>query len=339
MPGYAFGGPGKADGFNLNVLQLTISKALDESEWAAGYRADLWFGPDANSLNTSSFNIGGAGNIPTLQDFAIRQAYVALRTPVGNGIDWKVGVFDTILGYETLESGNNPNMTRSYGFTLEPTTQTGILASYRFTESIEVKAGIANTVGPQINNRSDVESYKAYTAAVALTAPSDWGWLAGSSLYGGFLCGFDTGTIVTPVGVTRNNYYAGATVNTPVTGLKAGISFDYVHFRGGPAGASVISPAFGAPVDNQYAWALYLSYQATEKMSLHGRAETIREQGDVAGSDNEAYALTGTVQYNLWENVISRVEVRWDHANQDSYGAPPDDKNAVMVAGNIIYKF
>ena len=342
LPGYAFGGSGKADGFNLNVFQLTVSKALDESEWAAGYRADLWFGPDANSLNTSSASVLGV-SVPSLQDFAIRQAYVALRTPVGNGIDWKVGVFDTILGYETLESGNNPNMTRSYGFTLEPTTQTGLLASYRFTESIEVKGGIANTVGPQINNRANppkAESYKAYTGAIALTAPSDWSWLAGSSLYGGFLCGFDTGTTLTPIGVTRNNYYAGATVNTPVTGLKAGISFDYVHFRGGPAGPSVISPVFAGPVDNQYAWALYLSYQATEKMSLHGRAETIREQGDAAGTDNEAYALTGTVQYNLWENVISRAEIRWDHGDQPSYGSAGNlQRNAVMVAANIIYKF
>ena len=139
---------------------------------------------------------------------------------------------------------------------------------------------------------------------------------------------------------TRNNYYVGATVNTPVTGLKAGVSFDYVHMRSGTTTFSVISPnVFGPVVDNQYAWALYLSYQATEKLSLHGRAETIREQGDVAGSDNEAYALTGTVQYNLWENVISRAEIRWDHANQDSYGNPPDQKNAVLVAANIIYKF
>lgn len=333
LPGYAFGGSGKADGFNLNVLQLTVSKALDESEWAAGYRADLWFGPDANTLNTSSFGI-------TAQDIAIRQAYVALRTPVGNGIDWKIGVFDTILGYETLESGNNPNMTRSYGFTLEPTTQTGLLGTYRFTESIAVSGGVVDTVGPTINARSNppkAESYKAYTGSVALTAPSDWGWLAGSSLYSGILVGWDTFSVG-----TRNNYYVGATVNTPVTGLKAGVSFDYVHMRSGTSTFSVISPIFnagGANVDNQYAWALYLSYQATEKLSLHGRAETIREQGDVAGSDNEAYALTGTVQYNLWENVISRAEIRWDHGDQDSYGNPPDQKNAVMVAANIIYKF
>src|ERR1041385_1211599 len=34
---YKFGGASKADGFNLNVVQLTIAKALDEAEWASGY--------------------------------------------------------------------------------------------------------------------------------------------------------------------------------------------------------------------------------------------------------------------------------------------------------------
>lgn len=340
LPGYAFGGSGKADGFNLNVVQLTISKALDETEWAAGYRADLWFGPDANSLATGSPTSGDVGF--ENNDFAIRQAYVALRTPVGNGIDWKIGVFDTILGYETLESGNNPNMTRSYGFTLEPTTQTGLLATYRFTDSIAVSGGIADTVGPTINGRANppqgpqAESFKAYTGSIALTAPSDWGWIAGSSLYGGVLCGWDPANFG-----TRDNYYVGATVNTPVTGLKAGVSFDYAHMWGTATSASVISPnVFPAGIENQYAWGLYLSYQATEKLSLHGRAETIREQGDVAGTDNEAYALTGTVQYNLWENVISRAEIRWDHGDQPSYGSLGNlQKNAVMVAANIIYKF
>src|SRR5438093_2449638 len=89
-PVYKFGGASKADGFNLNVVQLRIEKPLDETEWAAGYRVDLWFGPDANVLNTQSINSGGGA------DFAIRQAYVALRMPFGNGIDWKVGVFDSI---------------------------------------------------------------------------------------------------------------------------------------------------------------------------------------------------------------------------------------------------
>src|SRR6266513_5165361 len=112
-PPYKFGGASKADGFKLDVVQLTIAKPLDESEWASGYRVDLWFGPDANALKTQSTGFGA--------DLAIRQAYVALRTPVGNGIDWKIGVFDSIIGYESSESPNNPNFTRSYGYTIEPT--------------------------------------------------------------------------------------------------------------------------------------------------------------------------------------------------------------------------
>src|ERR1019366_1069580 len=54
LPAYKFNGPNKADGFNLDVIQLRIDKPLDEQDWAAGYRADLWFGPDANVLGTSS---------------------------------------------------------------------------------------------------------------------------------------------------------------------------------------------------------------------------------------------------------------------------------------------
>src|ERR1041385_6559094 len=72
LPPYKFGGGTKADGFNLNVVQLRIDKPLDESSWAAGYRVDLWLGPDANTLGTpSTFHSGPSqGGSP---DFAIRQ--------------------------------------------------------------------------------------------------------------------------------------------------------------------------------------------------------------------------------------------------------------------------
>ena len=36
-PPYKFGGASKADGFNLDVIQLRLEKPLDEAEWAAGY--------------------------------------------------------------------------------------------------------------------------------------------------------------------------------------------------------------------------------------------------------------------------------------------------------------
>ena len=63
---------------------------------------------------------------------------------------------------------------------------------------------------------------------------------------------------------------------------------------------------------------------------------------------SKVIALTGTVQYGLWKNVLSRLEVRWDHSANgsdafggefDPAGATPDKRNAFLVAANIIYKF
>ncbi len=353
LPDYKFGGPGKADGFNLNVIQLRLDKPLDEQEWAAGYRVDLWFGPDANTLGTQSTahdaldNGGFSGS-----DFAIRQAYVALRMPIGTGLDWKVGVFDSIIGYESVEAGSNPNYTRSYGHSIEPQTHTGIMASYRFTDMISVSGGIANTKGPFINARahgedSKAESSKTYMASVAVTAPESLGFLAGSTLYGGIVSGLDENEGRADYDENSTSYYAGVTLATPVTGLRCGASFDYldVHNTSGET------------------WSIagYTSYQATEKLSLHARAEYLRDRGDhkffttdsgdplSSTNPDRVFSLTTTAQYDLWKNVISRVEFRWDHSgtgqrvwgktNTGSDTDPGTLRNEWMLAANIIYKF
>jgi hypothetical protein len=348
LPPYKFGGTDKADGFNLNVIQLRIDKPLDEQDWAAGYRADLWFGPDANTLGTSSTGIGVSS------DFAIRQAYVALRAPIGTGLDFKMGTFDSVVGYESVESGNNPNFTRSYGHTLEPQTHTGLLASYRFCDWFSAAAGVANTYGPTINEKAfnplydpadaRAESYKTYLGSIALTAPDDWGFLSGSTLYCGIVNGFGQPK---GNGETLTSYYAGATVATPVTGLRAGVAFDQLENH--------------HTHNDSWSVAGYLSYQATEKLSFHARAEYLYDSLENGGSTYfptvtdkaEILALTGTVQYDLWKNVISRLEVRWDHSLNGDHvfggdpsattpgdpDAEPDLKNAWMLALNVIYKF
>src|SRR6185369_9500924 len=89
-----------------------------------------------------------------------------------------------------------------------------------------VSAGIANTFGPSINARANppkAESYKAYMGSVALTAPDDWGFLSGSTLYAGIINGFNSGLTA-----DQTSYYLGATINTPVKGLRVGASYDYL---------------------------------------------------------------------------------------------------------------
>jgi hypothetical protein len=319
----------KADGFNLDVVKLTLERPLDEGQWSAGYKFDALFGPDANQFSSSS--IGGS-----FQDFAIKQAYVALRAPVGNGLDLKLGVWDTIIGYETFDAGNNPNYTRSYGYTLEPTTHTGLLATYQLNEMFGIAAGIANTFGPVINAKphnggAAAESYKTYMASIAFTAPESLGFLQGSTLYLGVITGFDT-----TFADDRTHWYAGGTLATPVQGLKLGASVDYST-----------GDIDGAANDNPYAgaYALYASFQASEKLSFHARGEYAdSDYAAFAAFTGKVFALTGTVQYDLWKNVLSRLEARWDHSasGAEAYGGDegdPSRKNNFLVAANLIYKF
>jgi len=327
-----FGGSssGKNDGFNLNVVKLSLEKAMDESEWASGYKADLLFGPDAVNYNSSVNGIENNNNTGRDNDFAIKQAYVALRTPVGNGIDWKLGSFDTIVGYETFEAGNNPNFSRSLGYAIEPTQHTGLLGTYRINDNIALAAGVANTLSAGINDRADNNGTgringqwrKTVMASIAVTAPNDTGFLSGSTFYGGVVCGVNNATGNDTY--DQNNYYIGATLNTPVAGLKAGAAFDYAD--------NFLS-------QKQQAWvaALYTSYQATEKLSLHGRGEYGRL--NAAGPDSELASLTATAQYDLWANVISRLELRWDQNYLSKVNQGGASVTGLGLYANLIYKF
>jgi len=355
VPGYAYNQSSKADGFNLDSVRVVLAKAEDETEWASGYQVDIFGGPDAGLLGTTGGDFG----------FQIGQAFVTLRTPIGNGIDWKLGLWDTIIGYESTEIVNDPNFTRSYGYTIEPTSHTGLNGTYKISDCASVTLGIANTAQPAfVNNRANpplAESYKTYMGTMSLTAPTNWGFLSGSSAYVGFINGWDGFA-----GETSQNLYVGSTINTPMSELKVGMSYDYFYSKQG-----YLSPSFGTPVANvpqSYANAidLYGTFQATDKLSFNSRAEYFwqsRNTGPVGGA-NKIFAITETIEYDLWKNVMSRIELRWDHQCgdpeggitagnyngafggqfQSGPGAPANGvtgtkHNDYQLIANIIYKF
>jgi len=337
--------PSKQDGFNLDVVKLSISKPQDESPWASGYQVDLIFGPDAVGYNTSVNAIENNGNTAKASDFAIKQAYVALRTPVGNsGIDWKIGVFDTIIGYEVFDAGSNPNYTRSWGYFLEPTEHTGVLGTYKVNDQWSFSAGVANTLSPGINARDNRSGFgtgagsdwhKTLMGSVTFSAPSSWGWFGGSTMYLGGVYGFVVGGGNASAG-NQGNLYAGMTMNTPWKQLTAGIAFDYVqHFGGARIDVTDVG--------------LYATYKATDKLSISGRGEYLYAWSTAAGAnsafDPDLIELTATVEYDMWANVISRVEIRWDHVLDnlgnigDGLGGSLDFRSSVGLYANVIYKF
>jgi hypothetical protein len=357
IPAQAFS---KNDGFFLNSVDLALDHPEDESPWAAGYHAEVMFGPDS---------VPGAAGGGAVNASNIRQAYVTLRTPVGNGLDWKIGVWDTIVGYESSSDPLDPNYTRSYGYTIEPTTHTGILATYKISDAFTVQGGIAdgsNIPGfgpPAVNGVSAIESQKAYMGDVQFTAPDSAGFMKGATLTFGAIDAVGN----TTSGNGTTSWYIGGTVPTPVTALKAGAAFDYLSLHNGD------NPG-NSHNDNVWNIALYTSYQATEKLAFNVRGEYLNTEGltvaDAAGTaaapggifggntsfatastgyaGNKVYELTATAQYNLWANVISRLEVRWDHADTGSpFGASssttttgaPFRSSDWLLALNIIYQF
>jgi hypothetical protein len=333
---YAFN-QGKQDGFNLNAVDVKIAKAEDETPWAAGYVAELSYGPDATAID------GGAA--------PIRQAYVELKMPVGNGIDWQLGRWDNLIGYESSDSYKNPNYTRSYGYSIEPTEHTGLLASYKFCDAVSLQAGVTDTINTLgVNARSDpgatpIESKKSIVSLLTLTAPDSWGGFKGST----FAVGFDYGSgdhggtnsvyyagsmhhmVGNMTGQDRTEFYAGATINTPVKDLTFGASWDYIN------DFDVVYGTGSSTIDAQYVTAVagYASYKITDKLTINGRAEYANGpgltallyaddgEGGTLGPFNKVFALTGTLQYDLWANVITRLEVRLDHAADGSHPSSP----------------
>ncbi|KAB2653386.1 MAG: outer membrane beta-barrel protein [Verrucomicrobia bacterium] len=106
---------------------------------------------------------------------------------------------------------------------------------------------------------------------------------------------------------------------------------------------------------DSYALGAYLSLQATEKLKLNGRVDygwgddamyySAADAGGNAGERNKLLSLTGTADYTLWKNVISRAELRWDTCltGDSPFGGTdagtPTDKNAVSLTANLIYQF
>jgi len=325
----------RQDGFNLNVVKLNLEKPLDEGTWSAGYRVDMMFGPDSNVMP------GRLGS----SDIAIQQAYVALRVPVGNGLDLKVGQFNPTIGYEVTDSYANPNFSRSMAFnTLEPFGHQGVLGTYQVNEILGFNAGISNTqfgdfsgVRGGINTKyawgGGGESWKSYMGGFVIKAPESTGWLAGSSLYGGVVKGFAGGEDNDPV-----NFYVGGTMSTPWKALSLGVAYDYLA-----------NGSFEGSYGNSIA--AYASLQVTEQFKINGRAEYVTSSGGVfsgysngpgttstAINDESFMGYTVTFDYALWANVVSRLEFRWDH-NLDGVEYFDGQSNDYSLSLNLIYKF
>jgi predicted porin len=310
---YNIGGD-KRDRFALDVISLTLASPKSAGDWGAGYNVQLWLGPDASEILSGDDD----------GEVAIKNAYVNLNVPVGKGIDVKLGRFDTILGMEAMDYNVNPHFTHSWGYAIEPTIHEGLLASYQLTDDLGVTAMVANTIDATSNSAGTSDGdRKTFGVAVNYVAPDNFGFLKGTTLDVAYING-KTGTGADPI----QNLYVGVGIPLPVDKLSAGIAWDARQDGGGDGQTDSVL-------------GVYLEYAASDKLTLNIRGERVEDGPALnigsAANNTDAWDLTLTANYKLWDGVSTRLEYR--HTTLDSSEGTAIDKNNNSIFANVIYEF
>ena len=285
-----------ADQFKLDVVSLTLSSAQGAGEYATGYNVGMWIGPD---------------NQHTAAEFQLTQANIDLRLPVGNGLDVKVGYFGTVVGYEVYEYTDNAFFQRGLGFYMEPTHHTGILASYQLTDDLSVAAAVVNNGGdaPNEGDAGGSASDPSIAYTVSYTAPDSMGFASGTSVYFAAIMDNDPFS----GGSDADFYYASVGLPLGVEGLSVDLAADWVDHEGG---------------NDDEIYQIYASYALSEKSTLNARYEWGTSDAN-SWTGLESYAVG--ITYDLWDNVLSRVE----YMSTSEDGSVDDE----TVAFNLIYSF
>ena len=343
-----------ANGFNVQAVKVALEKALpDKNEWAAGFRIDTIYGADAKSLGGSdgALNDGTSG-------FALEQALVKFRIPVGNGLDIYAGKFVTFLGYEVIESPANLNFSRGLLFTNAiPLTNTGVYADYKFNDTVEAKFGVVDGWNSSTSTKSGdpAASYafggKGITGQINVTNPGKNANICTSFIYSpdsteapgtGINGGGDNGP--SAVFDIWGNWNPTFVKDSALTlGFNVDFGFD------GASGIPTTVAGAGAPDSNTwFGIALYSSYKFNKVFTLSGRAEYLHEDaaiapkfgvGTFAGvpTDEDDFSYTLTASFSIWDNLLTRVEYRIDDLAAPATGLTNSIQNEISL--EAVYSF
>jgi hypothetical protein len=134
----------QANSFVPQVAQIVFERAAVASGSAAdrvGFRARLNFGAQSRfSRARTNFQPGTDNNEVDFQE--LYGEYIA---PIGNGLKIQAGKINTLIGYEGINSWDNPNFSRTFMFGLSQAfTTTGIRFTYPFASWATASIGLIN---------------------------------------------------------------------------------------------------------------------------------------------------------------------------------------------------
>lgn len=329
-----------ANEFRPNVAKFVLEREAnaDGTWWdRAGFRVKFNAGKDSKFI--------GGTNLSPYADF--QEIYFQYVLPAGKGLDLKVGRINTLIGYEGLESPNNPNYSRSWLFGLgQPFTTFGVRASYQFSKQVSFSIGGINSI---TSATSDATNDLMVESALTLS-PTD---RVKFTLYG--LFGPRNGQ--TP-GSGGNRLLGGGILNVQLT-EKASVVLE--SYYANQVNSSVLSRAGNARWDGV---AGYVLYDLTDQWGFRFRSELFEDAGGyVSCNGTESFpqanvcfgatpTMTGpdivqtlwettyTLQYKPVASLVTRLEFRQDHSNKNVFqsGSNPTNHQETLSL-DVIYLF
>ncbi len=331
----------------LNQSLFTLSKTVDPKaegfDW--GFKLQGMVGSDARFTRFMGF--GNTAQTSRVQ-LDLMEANLSFHLPVvtEGGVDLKVGLYPTPIGYETIDPSTNPFYTHSYIFNFGiPLKHAGAYAIVHATDLIDVYAGadtgMQTTFGKGDNNRAAAGlfglQFNFADADLTILALSHFG--------------AENARVVDPSQKLRYE-------NDAVITYKKG-SYTFV------TELNWIHDDFGKA--NAYGIAQYVSYTVNDSLALNLRAEFFHddkgffvaafpgnndfvqaELGRPNGSFGVGKASYGSLTVGASYkppglgdfNVLVRPELRYDRelSGKKAYNGGRD-KGALTLAADVIFGF
>jgi len=361
--------------FNLYAVKIALEKALtSENKAQAGFRTDVMIGEDSYYLQNRSTTVNNGDNTSqNSNSLFLEQAYVSIRAPVGNGWDFKVGKFVSILGYEVIERPANMNTTYGLLWQSMPLYYTGVLSSYKFDDYLDAKLGVVN--GSQTDNNTTTSGGGdgcAVLAALNVTAPGgNANWSNNfqyssnndsNSAYSDKYSTSITGSIAssTPTYLedgasgTGNVFIYNSWGNwaPKFADDKLLFAFNALLAAANKNGSPFLYGNNGSHGTTWYGAGAYAKYQFNDWFSLASRGEYLGGNnmstkssdynGVVYDSPMSLWEYTLTAGFNVIDNLLIRAEYRLDWGNQsvtqNSYSAPSSGP-AHYAGAEVVYSF
>jgi hypothetical protein len=356
--------------FNLYAVKIALEKALtSENKAQAGFRTDVMIGEDASYfINRTAGGVSNTNN--NSNSLFLEQAYVSIRAPVGNGWDFKVGKFASILGYEVMERPANMNTTFGLLFNVMPLYYTGVLSSYKFDDYLDAKLGVVNGSNTDNNTTTNPNGSDgcAVLAALNVTAP---GGNANWSNNFQYSTGIDNNTSVSSSNTSLATTATASDGNVNVSAYTLiyntwgnwapkfaddKLLFAFNALLGNSSGSA--SGGIGNINSTWYGAGAYAKYQFNDWFSLCSRGEYLGSNNSlVTGNNGSATTPSGTGTYatgesnweytitagfNVIDNLLIRAEYRldWGSSIYNNANATTNSDGPAHYAGaEVVYSF